>query len=48
MAVFNWFCSGQLSNDEPLPDYFLLFAPGLSPAPLIWQHGLTEHPATGH
>jgi hypothetical protein len=29
LAVFDWFRSGELSNGEPLPDYFFAFCPWL-------------------
>lgn len=29
VAVFDWFRTGQLSNGEPLPDYFFAFCPWL-------------------
>jgi hypothetical protein len=29
LAVFDWFRTGQLSNGEPLPDYFFAFCPWL-------------------
>lgn len=29
VAVFNWFSTGTLSNEEPLPDYLFAFCPWL-------------------
>jgi len=39
LAVFDWFRSGELSNGEPLPDYFFAFCPWLisdSDDPAAW------------
>ncbi|RLC78969.1 MAG: hypothetical protein DRI61_08860 [Chloroflexi bacterium] len=34
IEVYNWFCTGQLSNGQPLPDYLFAFCPWLIAAKL--------------